>query len=73
MNKNQALRYQLNQPTGYIDIEISRDPVADGWYRISLYGVKNASIGSSGVAFNAPEWGVRLLQKIIVEALKPDE
>ena len=73
MNKNQALRYQLNQPTGYIDIEVSQDPDVSGWYRISLYGVKNASIGSNSVAFNAPEWGVRLLQKILVEALKPEE
>ena len=73
MNKNQALRYQLHQPIGYIDIEVSRDPVVNGWYRISLYGLKNASIGPGGVGFNIPEWGLHLLQKILVEALKPEE
>ena len=72
MNKNQALRYQLHEPTGYIDIEVSQDPVENGWYRVCLYGVKNPSVGLSGVAFNAPEWGLHLLQKILVEALKPE-
>ena len=73
MNKNQALRYQLHQSTGYIDIEISQDPVLNGWYRIILYGLKIVSIGSDGVAFCAPEWGFRILQKILVEALKPED
>ena len=73
MKEGQVLRYYLGESKGYFEVEISEYPFVTGRYQINIKGIKDFGVGIDQVGFVATESGLKVLQKILTEALKEEE
>ena len=73
MKEGQVLRYYLGEPKNFFEVEISEDPFVAERYHITIKGVRDFGVGAEQVGFAAPKSGLKVLQKILTEALKEEE
>ena len=73
MKEGRVLRYYLGEPKSYFEVEISEYPFVTGRYQVNIKGIKDFGVGIDQVGFVAPKSGLKVLQKILTEALKEEE
>ena len=73
MKEGRVLRYYLGEPKSYFEVEISEYPFVTGRYQVNIKGIKDFGVGIDQVGFVATESGLKVLLKILTEALKEGE
>ena len=73
MKEGRVLRYYLGEPKSYFEVEISEYPFVSGRYQVNIKGIKDFGVGIDQVGFVATESGLKVLLKILTEALKEGE
>ena len=73
MKEGRVLRYYLGEPKSYFEVEISEYPFVTGRYQVNIKGIKDFGVGVDQVGFVATESGLKVLLKILTEALNEEE
>ena len=73
MKEGRVFRYYLGEPKSYFEVEIGEDPLTAERYHVTIKGVKDFEMGVDQVEFIAPKSGLKVLQKILTEALNKEE